>query len=159
MTSNLIIGSFTSYVLNGTRFGKITENKFQFHVVSIKTKGHWDSLRFKLELIMKSWAAYSHVGFYFEATLAQYFQASSTYWLHGMMLEMQLFMVEEDPVLILYVAQERKYHSIHHIYRTILDCPERCKHTVGLNNKLYRLTFQIVPNIVLNSMSTYWYSL
>lgn len=135
MTSNLIIGSFTSYVLIATRFGKINKNKFQLHVVSNQAKVHWDSLRFKIELIMKSLAVYSHIKFYFEATLAQYFQASSTYWLHGMMLEMQLFMVEEDPVSILYVALERKYHSIHHIYRTILDCPKKCKRTVGFNNK------------------------
>ena len=128
MTSNLIIGSFTSYVLIATRFGKINKNKFQLNVVSNQAKVHWDSLRFKIELIMKSLAVYSHIKFYFEATLAQYFQASSTYWLHGMMLEMQLFMVEEDPVSILYVALERMYRNIHRIYRTILDCPERCKH-------------------------------
>ena len=54
------------------------------------------------------------------------------------MLEMQLFMVEEDPVLILYVAQERKYHSIHHICRIILDCPKNVN-TVGFDNKLNQL--------------------
>ena len=68
MTSNLIIGSFTSYVLNATRFGKINENKFQPHVVSNYAKGHWDSVRFKLELIIKSLAAYSHLYFYLKAT-------------------------------------------------------------------------------------------
>ena len=34
-------------------------------------------------------------------------------------------MVVEDLILILHEAQERRYRSIHHIYRTTLDCPRK----------------------------------
>ena len=74
-------------------------------------------------------------------------------------------MVVEDLILILHEAQERRYRSIHHIYRTTLDCPrkiwknvlkimiERNENIDKYNDLHYRFSKQITR------LSTYRYSL